>query len=223
MKMPPVARELNLCLCHGCGLACDMAGEPHECARCGAALHRRKSNTVARTWAFLLTSLILYIPANLLPVMHTTVLGTGADSTIMAGVLDFWRHGAWDIALIIFTASVAVPGIKFGALILLLVTVQLNSRWACRERSKLFRFVELIGYWSMLDVLVVALIAALVKFQALGHIEPRLGILFFGLVVVFTMLAAISFDPRLIWDVKPISPFNKGPSPERGRFNVTSQ
>ncbi|MHC8286489.1 paraquat-inducible protein A [Pseudomonas sp. XS1P51] len=200
MKTPPVASELNLCLCHSCGLACDMTHEPHECERCGAPLHRRKSNSLARTWAYLLASLVFYVPANLLPVMNTTMLGSGSDSTIMAGVLEFWQHGAWDIALIIFIASIAVPGIKFVALTMLLVTVQRDSLWARKERSKLYRFVELIGYWSMLDVIVVALVAALVKFQALGDIEPRPGILFFGLVVVFTMLSAMSFDPRLIWD-----------------------
>ncbi|MGV8888011.1 MAG: paraquat-inducible protein A [Pseudomonas sp.] len=202
MNAPPTASELNLCLCHSCGLACDMTHEPHECERCGAPLHRRKSNSLTRTWAYLLTSLVFYIPANLLPVMNTTMLGSGADSTIMSGVLEFWQHGAWDIALIIFIASIAVPGVKFVALTLLLVTVQRDSSWARKERSKLYRFVELIGYWSMLDVIVVALVAALVKFQALGDIEPRVGILFFGLVVVFTMLSAMSFDPRLIWDKK---------------------
>jgi paraquat-inducible protein A len=132
--------------------------------------------------------------------MNTTMLGSGSESTIMGGVLEFWQHGAWDIALIIFIASIAVPGVKFVALTMLLVTVQRGSSWALKERSKLYRFVELIGYWSMLDVIVVALVAALVKFQALGDIEPRQGILFFGLVVVFTMLSAMSFDPRLIWD-----------------------
>lgn len=200
MKRPPTAGELNLCLCHSCGLACDMTDEPHECPRCDAPLHRRKTNSLARTWAYMLAALAFYVPANLLPVMNTVMLGNGADSTIMSGVLEFWEAGAWDIALIIFIASIAVPGVKFVALTLLLVTVQRNSDWARRERSKLYRFVELIGYWSMLDVLVVALVAALVKFQALGDIEPRPGILFFGLVVVFTMLAAMSFDPRLIWD-----------------------
>ncbi|MDI3273666.1 paraquat-inducible protein A [Pseudomonas sp. MDT1-16] len=202
MNAPPTANELNLCLCHRCGLACDMTHDPHECERCGAPLHRRKSNSLTRTWAYLVTSLVFYIPANLLPVMNTTMLGSGADSTIMSGVLEFWQHGAWDIALIIFIASIAVPGVKFVALTLLLVTVQRDSSWARKERSKLYRFVELIGYWSMLDVIVVALVAALVKFQALGDIEPRVGILFFGLVVVFTMLSAMSFDPRLIWDKK---------------------
>jgi paraquat-inducible protein A len=200
MKRPPTASELNLCLCHSCGLACDMTDEPHECPRCDAPLHRRKTNSLTRTWAYMLAALAFYVPANLLPVMNTTMLGSGADSTIMSGVLEFWEHGAWDIALIIFIASIAVPGVKFVALTLLLMTVQRDSAWARKERSKLYRFVELIGYWSMLDVLVVALVAALVKFQALGDIEPRPGILFFGLVVVFTMLAAMSFDPRLIWD-----------------------
>ncbi|AHZ67581.1 putative inner membrane paraquat-inducible protein [Pseudomonas mandelii JR-1] len=200
MTTPPVASELNLCLCHSCGLACDMTGEPQECERCGAPLHRRKTNSLTRTWAYLLTSLVFYVPANLLPVMNTKMVGNGADSTIMGGVLDFWQHGAWDIALIIFIASIAVPGVKFVALMLLLITVHRNSLWARKERSTLYRFVELIGYWSMLDVIVVALVASLVKFQALADIEPRPGILFFGLVVVFTMLSAMSFDPRLIWD-----------------------
>ncbi|MHC8354078.1 paraquat-inducible protein A [Pseudomonas sp. LB3P81] len=200
MTTPPVASELNLCLCHSCGMACDMTGEPHECERCGAPLHRRKTNALTRTWAYLLTSLVFYIPANLLPVMNTKMVGNGADSTIMGGVLDFWHHGAWDIALIIFIASIAVPGVKFVALTLLLVTVQRDSQWARKERSQMYRFVELIGYWSMLDVIVVALVASLVKFQDLADIEPRAGILFFGLVVVFTMLSAMSFDPRLIWD-----------------------
>ena len=198
----PEARDLNLCLCHSCGLACDMTGEPHECERCGAPLHRRKSNSLTRTWAYLLAALVFYIPANLLPVMNTSMLGSGSDSTIIGGVLEFWEHGAWDIALIIFIASIAVPGVKFVALSLLLITAQRGSLWARKERSKLYRFVELIGYWSMLDVIVVALVAALVKFQALGDIEPRAGILFFGMVVVFTMLSAMSFDPRLIWDTR---------------------
>jgi paraquat-inducible protein A len=200
MKTPPVASELNLCLCHSCGMACDMTHEPHECERCGAPLHRRKTNSLARTWAYMFTALAFYVPANLLPVMNTKMVGNGADSTIMSGVLEFWEAGAWDIALIIFIASIAVPGIKFVALTLLLVTVQRDSDWARKERSKLYRFVEVIGYWSMLDVIVVALVASLVKFQALADIEPRPGILFFGLVVVFTMLSAMSFDPRLIWD-----------------------
>ncbi len=202
MNMPPAAGDLNLCLCHSCGMTCDMTGQPHECERCGAPLHRRKTNSLARTWAFMFTALAFYVPANLLPVMNTKMLGSGADSTIMSGVLEFWAAGAWDYALIIFIASIAVPGVKFVALTFLLMSVHRSSLWASKERSQLYRFVEVIGYWSMLDVIVVALVAALVKFNALADIEPRAGILFFGLVVVFTMLSAMSFDPRLIWDNK---------------------
>lgn len=199
MSTQPKAADLDLCLCHGCGQACAMAHDPHACERCGAPLHRLKPESLTRTWAYLMAALILYVPANLLPVMNTSLLGKGEDSTIISGVVEFAEAGAWDIASIIFIASIGVPAIKFGAMILLLVTAQRQSQWACRQRSKLFRFVELVGYWSMLDVLVVAMVASLVKFQALGNIEPRAGILFFGMVVVFTMLAAMSFDPRLIW------------------------
>jgi paraquat-inducible protein A len=200
MNRPPLASELKLVLCHACGKACDASRPRHHCERCGAPVHVRKTDSLTRTWAYLIAALVFYVPANLLPVMNTKMLGSGDDSTIMSGVIEFWSHGAWDIALIIFIASIAVPATKFVALALLLITVQRGSTWAQKERSKLYRFVELIGYWSMLDVIVVALVAALVKFQALGDIEPRPGILFFGLVVVFTMLAAMSFDPRMIWD-----------------------
>lgn len=200
MSLPPSASELGLCLCHGCGQACDLNLHRHLCERCHAPLHPRKAHAVTRAWAYLLTALVFYVPANLLPVMHTEMLGQGSDSTIVGGVIEFWESGAWDIALIIFIASIGVPAIKFISLLMLLVTVQRHSTWACRQRTKLYRFVELIGYWSMLDVLVVALVAALVQMRELGTIEPRAGILYFGLVVVFTMLSAMSFDPRLIWD-----------------------
>ncbi|MBB3101770.1 paraquat-inducible protein A [Azomonas macrocytogenes] len=200
MNLPPYASELQLCLCHTCGYACPV--DAHRCPRCDSMIHRRKPDSISRTWAFLVASLIFYIPANLLPVMFTDILGHGSENTIMSGVLEFWEAGSWDIALVIFIASVVVPCMKFSLLALLLITCQRRSRWAMRERSRLFRFVELVGYWSMLDVLVVALVAALVQFRALSTIEPRLGILFFGLVVVLTMFAAMSFDPRLIWDAE---------------------
>lgn len=204
MSMPPLASDMNLCLCHGCGLACDISRHPQRCGRCGAALHARKANSVERTWAYLLAALVFYVPANLLPVMHTSMFGSGSESTIVGGVLEFWESGAWDIALIIFIASIGVPAVKFVALFILLISVQRRSTWACRQRTQLYRVIELIGYWSMLDVLVVALVAALVQLRELGTIEPRPGILFFGLVVVSTMLSAMSFEPRLIWQAPPM-------------------
>jgi paraquat-inducible protein A len=196
----PFAREHRVTLCHVCGYVCP--DDVHECPRCDSSVHRRKPNSLTRTWAFLIAGLIFYIPANVLPVMYTTMLGSSSENTIMSGVIEFAEGGSWDIAILIFIASVIVPCIKFLVLGLLLITCQRRSKWAMRERSRLFRFIELIGYWSMLDVLVVALVAALVQFHGLSTIEPRLGILFFGLVVVMTMLAAMSFDPRLIWDAE---------------------
>jgi paraquat-inducible protein A len=150
--------------------------------------------------AWLIAGVILYIPANVLPVMYVSGVGGGEESTILGGVLSFWRADSWDIAVLIFTASVAVPATKFLALGLLLWTVHRGSSWARRQRTALYGLVEIIGYWSMLDVVVVALTAALLKFKALGTAEPRLGIVFFCGVVVTTMIAAFSFDPRLIWD-----------------------
>ena len=200
MSMPPYAGEMNLALCHTCGQACPLADA--SCFRCNAPLHRRKPDSLARTWALLLASMICYIPANLMPVMYTDIFGSGSENTIFSGIMEFWHAGEWDLALLIFIASVAVPCMKFLVLGTLLITCQRRSRWAMRERSKLYRLIEVVGYWSMLDVLVVALIAALVQFRSLSTIDPRMGILFFGLVVVLTMFAAMSFDPRLIWDAE---------------------
>ncbi|WP_095109739.1 paraquat-inducible protein A [Pseudomonas sp. Irchel 3E20] len=200
MNLPPYASQLGLLLCHTCGQAC-LSGQL-RCPRCDAIVHRRKPDSLNRTWALLLASLICYIPANLMPVMFTDIFGSGSENTIFSGVLEFWHEGAWDLAALIFIASVVVPCMKFVVLGLLLVTCQRRSRWAMAERARLYRLIEVIGYWSMLDVLVVALIAALVQFRSLSTIEPRIGILFFGLVVVLTMLAAMSFDPRLIWDAE---------------------
>jgi len=194
------AGDLGLIACHACGLVSDAGPEPMYCPRCHARLHRRRPGGLQHSLAYLLAALVFYIPANLLPVMYTSRLGSGMGSTILSGVVEFWHAGAWDIALIIFTASVAVPCTKFLVLGMLIFTSWRHSTWARRERARLYRFVEFIGYWSMLDVLVVALVAALVQFHALSYVEPRSGILFFGLVVVLTMLAAMSFDPRLIWD-----------------------
>ena len=200
MSRPPYAAELGLLLCHDCGLACPAAAG--TCPRCDAQLHRRKPYSLSRTWALLSAALILYFPANLLPVMYTDMFGSASENTILSGVVEFWKEGSWDIALLIFIASVVVPCMKFFVLGMLLVTAQRRSQWAMRERARLYRFIETIGYWSMLDVLVVALVAALVQFRALSSIEPRMGILFFGLVVVLTMLASMTFDPRLIWDAE---------------------
>ncbi len=168
----------------------------------------RKIDSVARTWALLLTGYVLFIPANLLPVTVTTsIVGTQSD-TIMSGVAYFWNSGSYDLAIIIFTASVFVPLAKLLALTFLVASVQKRSRWEPLQRTKLYRMVEFIGKWSMLDIFVVALLATLVKFSSLASIEAGTGAIAFGALVMITMFAAMTFDPRLIWD-----PVGSGPSP----------
>ena len=196
------AASRGLLTCHACGLLARAAPHGHDicCPRCGAQLHLRKPDSIARTWALLITAMILYIPANLLPMMHTSSLFGSQSDTIMSGVVYFWTSGSWYLALIIFFASIMVPMLKMMALILLLVSVQLHSRWQLRQRAGLYRLVEFVGRWSMLDIYVVAIIVALVQLKALATIEPGPGAIAFGAVVVLTMLAAMAFDPRLIWD-----------------------
>lgn len=197
---PPSAGQLNLRLCHRCKYASPIESDPRHCARCMARLHYRKPNAIMRTWALTLAALVLYIPANVLPIMRASALHHDSTTTILGSVVNLWQQGAWDIALIIFIASVGVPVTKFLALGYLLITVQWGSTRSRKERTQLYRLLELIGYWSMLDVFVAGLLTALVQFGPLGGIEPRSGILYFGLVVVLTMMATSSFDSRLIWD-----------------------
>src|ERR1700722_9183806 len=196
------AAALGLVLCGTCGLVLPRPSSASDarCTRCACGIRARLPRSEERTLAWLLAGMLLYIPANILPVMHTSGIRGGEDSTILGGVVSFWRAGSWDIAALIFIASVAVPATKFIALGLMLWTVRQGSTRGRRERAKLYRVVEFIGYWSMLDVVVVAITSALLQFKALGTAEPRMGIVFFCAVVVTTMLAAMTFDPRLIWD-----------------------
>jgi paraquat-inducible protein A len=197
LNRPPRAASIGIVACGVCGRV--QAAGTTACTRCGAPLRRLKRDSLARTSAFLVAALIFYVPANVLPVMYTKVLGPGGESTILEGIVEFWKSGSWDIATLIFVASVGVPVTKFLVIGTLLAAAHKRTAWARPQRARLYRFVEAIGYWSMLDVIVVALVSALLHFHALGTAEPRLGIVFFGLVVVLMMLAAASFDARLIW------------------------
>lgn len=184
--------------CTHCGFV--LAGEPHACARCGAAVHKRKPNSRARMLAFLITACVFYIPANLLPVMELrSVIGNSAH-TILGGVIELWELGSWDLAIIVFVASIVVPITKLLALAILLIGRRWRGNAVQRQRNRLYEMVELIGQWSMLDVFVVVLMAALANFPGLSQIIPGLGALSFGMVVVLTMLAAMSYDPRDGWD-----------------------
>lgn len=194
------ARDMGLMACRNCHLLCRQATGPVECPRCGSRLYSRKPKSIARAWALIIAAVVFYIPANLLPITHTTSLGAVQSDTIMSGVIYFIHSGSWPIALIIFIASVFVPLLKLLILSFLLVSVQWSWRWRPVDRTRLYRITEAIGRWSMLDIFVVTIMVALVHLGALVQIEAGPGALFFAAVVVVTMLAAEAFDPRLIWD-----------------------
>lgn len=197
------AKTLGLQSCHDCNLLVNTA-ENHDsialCPRCGAKLHQRKTNSISRTWALVITAMILYIPANLLPITITTAVGIKQADTILSGVIYFFQEGSWEIASIIFIASIFVPFAKMFILIFLLISVQMKSRWRPKDRTALYRLTEAVGRWSMVDIYVITILVALVKLGAIATIEAGPAAIYFAAVVVVTMFAAESFDPRLIWD-----------------------
>jgi paraquat-inducible protein A len=174
--------------------------DPGHCPRCGAELEFRRRHSLQRTWALVVAAAVCYIPANMLPMMATTTFASSHADTIMGGVVYLFASGSWPLALIVLIASVMVPLGKLVALIYLLLSVQRGTPGACHQRARLYRMVELIGRWSMLDVFVVTFIVALVQLQPLMAVQPGPAVLFFAVVVVLTMIAAETFDPRLIWD-----------------------
>lgn len=199
----PTARGAGLLVCHACGRLNPAVGghAGHaRCERCHAPLHARRPDSLQRSWALLIAAAVLYLPANLLPVMHTGSIFGAQSDTIMSGVIYLVKAGSWPLALIIFIASVLVPLAKLVALAGLLLSVQRRSNWQPRTRTRIYRVVELVGRWSMVDIYVAAILVALVQFKSLATIDAGAGAAFFGAVVVLTMLAANSFDPRLIWD-----------------------
>ena len=190
--------------CHTCHLVVALPDEGNQrpgCPRCGSGLHHRKPNSLARTWALLVAATICYIPANLYPIMEVTSLGSVQADTIVSGVIFLAVHGMWPLAMIVFVASVVVPVLKILSLAWLAYSVQTRSQWHPRERARLYRIVETVGRWSMVDVYVVTILVALVHLGSLASVEAMNGSFFFGAVVVLTMFAAENFDPRLIWDV----------------------
>ncbi|MEP9317425.1 paraquat-inducible protein A [Pseudomonas sp. LABIM340] len=177
--------------------------EEHDethCSRCGAVVHERTPNSIIRTWALLITAAILYIPANLLPIMTVNFLGNGMPATIMEGVVELINADMIPIAAVVFVASILVPTFKLVGIALLLYSVQRRQPLSALQRNVMYRFIEWIGRWSMLDIFVIAILVTLVNFGNLASIEANLGAAAFASVVVLTMLAAVTFDPRLIWD-----------------------
>jgi|SRR5690242_12479959 len=206
------AAQLGLLSCEACQLLSRpaSAAEPGFCPRCGERLESRRHASIQNTWALVVAATICYIPANALPVLNTTSLGTTEADTILGGVAFLYTSGSWPLALIVLIASVMIPLGKIVALVYLLITVQRGSVKSNHERTRLYRMVEFIGRWSMLDVFVDAFTVALVQLQPLMSVAPGAGVLFFAAVVVLTMLAAETFDPRLIWDAASARPKRHG-------------
>lgn len=198
------AAARGLCSCHVCGLVARLSADARPgglaCPRCATPLHARKPNSIARTWALLLAAFVLFFPANLLPVMETGSLFGAQQDTIMSGVIFLWQSGSWPLAVLVFFASIVVPLTKLAILTLLVASVQFRATWFPHQRTRLYRLIEFIGRWSMLDIYVITVLAALVRLQSLATIKAGPGAVAFGAVVVLTMLASKAFDPRLIWD-----------------------
>jgi paraquat-inducible protein A len=196
------AKQQGLQSCETCGLLSRPApGEPEgRCPRCDEELAFRKPDSLQRTLAYLIAAAVCYVPANLLPVM-TTITTSGRESdTILQGVVLLWSRTGWPLSLIVLFASIMIPSAKIVALLYLLITVRRGSIENNRQRVRLYRLVDLIGRWSMVDVFVDTFTVALIQLQPLMSVEPAPGLFFFAAVVVLTMLAVESFDPRLIWD-----------------------
>jgi paraquat-inducible protein A len=188
--------------CETCGLLSHPAPGEEEgrCPRCGDALEFRKRASIQRAWAFLVAAAICYVPANVLPVLTTTTAAGTDSDTILQGVVLLWSPTGWPLSLIVLVASIMIPSAKILALGYLLLAVQRGSAKSNEQRTRLYRTVEFIGRWSMVDVFVDTFTAALVQLQPLMSVEPGPGLIFFAAVVVLTMLAVEAFDPRLIWD-----------------------
>ena len=202
------ALAAGLWRCHGCAGVCAVpaGAERARCPRCDATIVPRRPDSIGRTWAWLLAATALYLPANLLPVTATTSIAGAQYDTIFSGIVYLWEDGSWPLALIVFVASIVVPVAKLLLLSLLLISVQEGeTRWRGR-RMQVYRGLEIIGRWSMLDIFVVAMLAGLVQVENLAELRPGPGAMAFGAVVVLTMLATRSFDPRLIWDVPAAGP-----------------
>lgn len=196
------ARSLGLVACPVCGKVhrAPPAGLAGSCVRCGSRLHSRKPASLQRTWALLLTGILLYFPANIFPIMTTEMLGRPEDNTIIQGVVVLWHHRSYFIAVVVFIASVMVPVLKFLVLFYLLASVKRRSGTSRRDKLRLFHVTEIIGPWSMVDVFVVALLVALIQMGGIASVRPGIAAFAFAGMVAVTMLAAAAFDPRLLWD-----------------------
>lgn len=193
---PGSAAEHGLAHCEVCRRISPV--RVRRCPRCGARLHLRQPESLQRTWALTIAALLLYLPANLLPVLRLESFYGDQQNTIIGGVIQFWQEADYPVAIIIFVASVLIPVLKIISIVALCLAAR--SGRSPRGMTRLYRVTEFIGRWSMVDIFVVAILVAVVQLGSTISIHPGPGALSFAAVVILTMLAALSFDPRLIWD-----------------------
>jgi paraquat-inducible protein A len=190
--------------CGTCGLVQRVAelspGTAAECCRCGAILDERKAGSLDRTAALSLAALIFYVPANIYPILRMEYYGAYSESTVWDGCVSLFRNGQWVVAVIVFLASLLIPLFKLLGLFFLVVTTRLGSARGRRERTRIHRFISAIGPWAMLDVFLLAVLVSLVKLEQIATVLPGPGLLAFTAVVVLTILASTSFDPKRIWE-----------------------
>lgn len=196
------AKQLGLALCPKCHKLNSLTVDSQYCSRCHGKFYQRKRNSLQYTLAWNLAALLAFLPANLYPIMIVYQLGIGDESTILSGIGDFIDYGLYPIAIIIFTASIIVPLIKIIGLFVLVYKVHTGIRLKPDKHSKIYHILELLGPWSMLDVFVVALMVAVVELGFVTSVAAGPALNYFTLTVIFTMFAANSFDPRLLWDKK---------------------
>lgn len=195
---PPKASECGLAACHTCGKVAD-AGL-RKCPRCRSPLHPRLRNSIHNTLALMVAAAVLYIPSHILPVLSVTEFGNVTHNTIMKGMVEFWQRGDYPIAIVIFCASILIPLLKIAALSWLCAASTGKVRCSVKVLGKLYFVTELLGRWSMVDIFVVGILVSVVQLGNYMSILPGPGALAFAAVVMLTMLAAMSFDPRLLWD-----------------------
>lgn len=198
--MIKTAKDNGLALCPKCHKLNVLTAEPQQCSRCHGKFYHRKKNSLQYTLAWNIAALLAFIPANLYPIMIVYQFGIGREASILSGIGEFVSHGLYPIAIIIFTASIIVPLIKIIGLFVLVYKAHTGIRLKPDKNSKMYHILEFLGPWSMLDVFVVALMVAVVELGFVTSVAAGPAINYFTITVVFTMFAANSFDPRLLWD-----------------------
>jgi paraquat-inducible protein A len=194
----------HMLACETCGLVQRIEelrpGTVAECCRCGSLITKRTVNSLSRTAAFSLAALIFYVPANIYPILRMEYYGAYSENTVWDGCVRLFQDGQWPVAVIVFLASIVIPLVKLLSLFLLVVTTKLKSTRLRRERTWIYKLIDVIGPWAMLDVFVLAVLVSLVKLQRIATVLPGPGLLAFTAVVVLTLLASASFDPKQIWE-----------------------